>query len=95
MLPTAAYIFLLRATLPPTKEHAVVLLKTSEDDEYFQNGYSITTKEPVIVFQLDSGRQMKSRVSHRLYEALRVGDTGTLILKTNKKGTYFIDFVRD
>ena len=95
MLPYAAYIFLLRATLPPTKEHAVVLLKTSEDDELFQDGYSITTKEPVIVFRLDSGRQMKSRVSHRLYEALRVGDTGTLILKKNKKDTYFIDFVRD
>ena len=95
VLPYAAYIFLLRATLPPTKEHAVVLLKTSEDDELFQDGYSITTKEPVIVFQLDSGRQMKSCVSHKLYKALRVGDAGTLLLKKNKKGTYFIDFVRD
>lgn len=95
MLPYAAYIFLLRAMLPSTKEHALVLLKASEDDELFDNGYTITTKEPVIVFRLDRGVQMRSRVSYKLYDSLRVGDTGTLIYKRKKKDTFFIDFVRD
>ena len=95
VLPYATYLFILRAVLSPTKERAIVLSKTSEDDERWNDGYTVTVKVPILVFQLDSGAQLTSRVSHKLYNSLQCGDTGILIYKKRKSEIFFIDFMRD
>ena len=86
-------------SLKETKEHAVLISRTTKTEQHWRNGHSVTDSIPVLVFALQDGRHMafesKSRLALKLYNVLRCGDSGTLTFKKGKKHIYFIDFVRD
>lgn len=89
------HLYTLRYLLPIKKSHVIVLLKTTQEEERWNDGYMISCKNPVLVFEFDNGVRKTLRVPHKVYKSVQCGEAGTLFYKEEKKYTFFIDFIYD
>lgn len=77
------------------KAMCIVLLKSTQEEERWNDGYMISCKNPVLVFEFDNGVRKTLRVPHKVYKSVQCGEAGTLFYKEEKKYTFFIDFIYD
>lgn len=99
MLSYLGWGYAQRHVLKETKEHAVIILRTTKTERHWRNGHPVTDYIFVLIFEFQVDKQLtiesQNRMFSKLYNALRCGDSGTLIYKKGKRNIYFIDFVRD
>lgn len=89
------HLSIMRYLLPLKKSHVIILLKELQKEQRWNDGYTISCKIPILVFQFDNGARKILRVPFKVYKSVQCGDAGTLFYKEEKKHTFFIDFVHD